>query len=79
VPESFKESWKDEVGYMGILPDLYANRKFWVRWVPLLQDAMLPSDSLTQGTNVYRRRSPYGGLLDLRLLALGGQKFGRRS
>jgi len=28
VPECFKESWKDEVGYRGILPDLYANRSF---------------------------------------------------
>jgi len=27
VPESFKESWKDEVGYRGILPHLYASRR----------------------------------------------------
>jgi len=80
VPESYKESWKDEVGYRGILPHLYANRRtcgsggFPYFRTPCSH----PIPSLKEPTCI--GEGPHmGGLPDLRLSALEWKIFGRPS
>jgi hypothetical protein len=63
---------------MGILPDLYANRRsFGSGGFPYFRTPCShPIPSLKEPTCI-GEGPPMGSLLDLRLLALRGQKFGR--